>query len=360
MIKRLLIGGGAALLFPILAFAAATDVTLSTDVNITSGGITYALSGSGATIESITVSSANFSFVLLNGSSLTIQQANGYKITHDAPSSIVTSSTCTENASSTVSFSGGATSRTVTVEPDTSSCAATTGSGGGGGSSSTVSSGGGGGGGGGGSTATTQTTTTTATTPASAAAPQTTQTTSTQGTAEAAGTAFKLGGEFGLGAKGADVITLQSFLESKGFLTMPVGVAKGTFGALTRAALRAYQRSASISATGYVGPKTLAAINAAGTAAPASTPTIPTVTTAAFTRDLKVGMTGDDVKALQVYLNAKGYTVAQSGPGSPGNETTRFGSATRAALIKLQAAQGISPAAGYFGAKTRAYVNANP
>ena len=79
-----------------------------------------------------------------------------------------------------------------------------------------------------------------------------------------------------------------------------------------------------------------------------------------FTRDLEVGSTGADVKALQVYLNSHGYAVSSSGPGSPGNETERFGGLTRAALAKLQKAAGITPAVGYFGPKTRAYVNANP
>lgn len=80
-----------------------------------------------------------------------------------------------------------------------------------------------------------------------------------------------------------------------------------------------------------------------------------------FSRNLEVGSTGAEVKALQVYLNTHGYTVASSGAaGSPGNETTRFGAATRAALIKLQKAAGITPAAGYFGPKTRAYINAHP
>ena len=81
---------------------------------------------------------------------------------------------------------------------------------------------------------------------------------------------------------------------------------------------------------------------------------------ASFKRDLKVGLKGDDVKALQVYLNSKGFTVSAKGAGSPGAETTMFGNATRAALIKFQKAKGIVPAAGYFGAKTRAYIAANP
>lgn len=81
---------------------------------------------------------------------------------------------------------------------------------------------------------------------------------------------------------------------------------------------------------------------------------------ASFKRDLRVGSTGEDVKALQVWLNAKGYIIAVSGPGSSGYETTIFGTATKAALIKYQKAMGITPAAGYFGAKTRASITSNP
>lgn len=77
----------------------------------------------------------------------------------------------------------------------------------------------------------------------------------------------------------------------------------------------------------------------------------------AFTRDLTVGSTGDDVKQLQMFLNSNGYTVAASGPGSAGMESTYFGMLTKAALAKYQAAKGIAPAVGYFGPITRAKVN---
>ena len=77
-----------------------------------------------------------------------------------------------------------------------------------------------------------------------------------------------------------------------------------------------------------------------------------------FMRDLELGVTGADVKTLQVFLNTHGYTIASSGAGSLGNETTMFGSLTRAAVIKYQKAKGITPAVGYFGPKTRAAVNA--
>ncbi len=81
---------------------------------------------------------------------------------------------------------------------------------------------------------------------------------------------------------------------------------------------------------------------------------------ASFKRDLQIGASGSDAKALQVYLNAHGFTVSSSGAGAPGKETTKFGTATKAALIKFQKAKGITPAAGYFGAKTRAYIAAHP
>lgn len=78
-----------------------------------------------------------------------------------------------------------------------------------------------------------------------------------------------------------------------------------------------------------------------------------------FTRDLELGASGEDVRALQAYLNTKGFTVAVTGAGSAGEETTLFGPATKAALMRFQEAKGIAPAAGYFGPVTRAYVNAH-
>lgn len=96
---------------------------------------------------------------------------------------------------------------------------------------------------------------------------------------------------------------------------------------------------------------------------PFTTPVSPTspntpspVTSKTFARSLTVGASGSDVKALQVFLNTRGYTVAKTGPGSPGNETTLFGALTRAALIKFQKANKITPAVGFFGPITRTYV----
>ncbi len=64
----------------------------------------------------------------------------------------------------------------------------------------------------------------------------------------------------------------------------------------------------------------------------------------AFTRNLKIGSTGADVKCLQSILNRDTSTqVAATGPGSPGNEITVFGSKTLAAVKIYQAANGLTP-----------------
>jgi hypothetical protein len=75
-----------------------------------------------------------------------------------------------------------------------------------------------------------------------------------------------------------------------------------------------------------------------------------------FARDLMLGATGSDVKALQQFLNAHSALVAKTGPGSAGDETTYFGVATKEALITYQKANGITPTSGYFGPLTRAYI----
>lgn len=81
-----------------------------------------------------------------------------------------------------------------------------------------------------------------------------------------------------------------------------------------------------------------------------------TKTTSSYSRDLQLGSSGQDVKALQILLNSLGFYVAKSGPGSVGNETTLFGPATKNALMQFQKAKKIT-ATGYFGPKTREVLN---
>ena len=77
-----------------------------------------------------------------------------------------------------------------------------------------------------------------------------------------------------------------------------------------------------------------------------------------FSKNLTVGSTGVDVMNLQKVLNMSADTkVASTGAGSPGNETSYFGPATKAAVMKFQSKHGISPVAGYVGPVTRAKLN---
>jgi peptidoglycan hydrolase-like protein with peptidoglycan-binding domain len=79
-----------------------------------------------------------------------------------------------------------------------------------------------------------------------------------------------------VGARGADVVALQTFLEQKGFLTMPSGISKGIFGALTRAAVAKYQSSRGIvPSVGLFGPLTRAKLASEQSLAVAK-PTLPT------------------------------------------------------------------------------------
>jgi hypothetical protein len=73
-----------------------------------------------------------------------------------------------------------------------------------------------------------------------------------------------------------------------------------------------------------------------------------------FTRGLTVGSTGADVMALQQYLNGAGSKVSDTGAGSPGSESTYFGTKTKAAVAKWQTANGVAPAVGYFGSISKA------
>lgn len=83
-----------------------------------------------------------------------------------------------------------------------------------------------------------------------------------------------------------------------------------------------------------------------------------TATACTFTKSLFLGVSDPQVKCLQQYLNGAGYPVAASGVGSKGSETNYYGSLTKAAVAKWQAAMNVSPAVGYFGSISRAKYSA--
>jgi len=71
-----------------------------------------------------------------------------------------------------------------------------------------------------------------------------------------------------------------------------------------------------------------------------------------FTRDLTVGSRGTDVTCLQNYLTRTGHYSFSGGA------TGYFGPITQTAVARWQAANGVAPAAGYFGMISRAKYNA--
>lgn len=160
------------------------------------------------------------------------------------------------------------------------------------------------------------------------------------------------------GETSADITVLQKFLiaadRGSAAVRLKAAGATGYFGNVTKAALVEYQTAAELKPSGVVDEKTYALVFAqAMSESVATLPTQP-FTAFMFSRDLEMGMRGTDVLELQKFLNTNGFFIAETGDGSPGNETQYFGSLTRAALAKYQTSKGIAPAAGYLGPKTRA------
>ncbi len=86
-------------------------------------------------------------------------------------------------------------------------------------------------------------------------------------------------------------------------------------------------------------------VNKTGAASPGS---IPSTTTPSTTQTsivpsgtISFGMTSSGVLTLQQMLNQTGFVIASVGAGSPGQETTKYGSLTRDAVRRFQCAQNI-------------------
>lgn len=75
---------------------------------------------------------------------------------------------------------------------------------------------------------------------------------------------------------------------------------------------------------------------------------VPSAGACSFARDLTLGAKGEDVTCLQNYLTSTGHYSFSGGA------TGYFGSVTKNAAAAWQAANGVSPAVGYFGSLSRA------
>ena len=82
------------------------------------------------------------------------------------------------------------------------------------------------------------------------------------------------------------------------------------------------------------------------------------------TKELRLGDVDPEVKELQKFLNNRGFLVAESGPGSSGQETERFGAGTHDAVIRFQEAHkdllldpfGLKAGTGIVGDLTRKFI----
>lgn len=117
------------------------------------------------------------------------------------------------------------------------------------------------------------------------------------------------------------------------------------------AALTSAQVSAIISLLQSFGADsaTIANVQASLTGGTPSTPSAP-ASACSFTKDLTIGSSGAEVTCLQQALVAGGYSISAGATGY-------FGAQTQSAVSAWQKASGITPTAGYFGAKSRAAFN---
>ncbi len=267
MRKNILLAG-IWLISPLIALAA-NDVSIGqgVDVQLSSPSMTIHLQSTGQ-VDSLTANADNFSVVMSNNSSITATSSTSRSLSSSGSGVTVSNQSCSSSGTAiTISkTTDGAT--TVTINAG-DSCIATSGGGG-------SSSGGGGGGGGGISstpapspTPTPVATLPSATTPSSnpkvvelmaklaelqAKIAQLRGSSAPTGETMAAKTPAR---DVAFGAKGDDIKALQALL-SQDKTIYPEGTISGYFGALTRAAVKRFQKKYGISQVGRVGPLTRA------------------------------------------------------------------------------------------------------
>lgn len=340
------IGIGLLLLLPMVMHAAYNDVSLNSSTVISAGGVSLNVTGTAAELESIVVNADNFVVTLAGTSSISIKSTSRYKINHNAAGRYALTDCTGDHYILTLTVPKGESGQqSVTITPTTTLCSSSTG----------TSGSRGGGGGGGGRSSVVQTPTVVVPQPAAVAAPK-------------AQASFSWTRDLSRGSEGNDVTKLQELFASDKSI-YPEGLVTGIFGPATERAVKRFQAKYGLPQVGRIGPMTrekLGEVYGGGVTpalpAVAAPQAVAAVSGGSFGKAMGKGASGDDVKRLQVILNSDPATrIASEGVGSPGNETTLFGSLTEQAVQKFQVKYGIAspgdPGYGFVGPKTRAKLN---
>ena len=366
-------------LSPAIVFGAYNDVSLGSSAVITLGSSNISVTGSSSVIASIVVSSGSFVATMNSGSSLSLSSSDRYVISASANNSNYReASSCTSSAFTNTFTATGDTELTISI--GSSACSSS--------SSSSSSSGGGGGVVGGGSgvapvVSRPQTVYPDGTivyhdvpvvTPVYTQSTPTVTPTVNPVTSSASAVFTNI---LRRGSTNDDVRRLQSLLAIDPSV-YPEATVSGYFGPMTEKAVQRFQAkygvvsSGDALTTGYglVGAKTRQKLqevfgNVNGTVLPANTETASAVNSTAsspvfssvITRTMSTGAEGEEVRLLQQILNRDPDTrVTDSGIGSPGNESMRYGALTRGAVGKFQEKYNIAmpgdPGYGRVGPKT--------
>jgi len=159
--------------------------------------------------------------------------------------------------------------------------------------------------------------------------------------------------DISLGAKGERVVLLQEFLQKNDWGIPNDGPVTGFFGAVTRNALRKFQKANNLEPTGIVDSKTMELIESLSSKQQtvSSAPLQKTTGKKVLTQHLRLKMKGDEVVVLQEFLQKNDWGIPSDGP-----VTGYFGKATKKALINFQESNGIE-AIGEVGPQTRELIN---
>lgn len=345
----------ATILFPLMVFAANDDVSLSAGVRV--GPYDLIISGT-ANIESIVTDTTNITITMPAGSSIHIESPSKHILSVSGiDSSYITQQQCGNSYALVMTIPSGASTQTVVVTPSTDFCS----SGGGGNSTgSNITS----------NTSSGSTPSVSSSSSNSNVSVTTTPVSSPVITPVVTPIIIQISflSDLSKGDTNSDVTKLQQFL-AKDKTLYPEGLVTGYYGPATERAVKKFQAKYGISQVGRVGPATRAKLNEVYSTTPVApstpatvVPSAPVSSFAVFTRNLRKGSSGDDVKRLQQFLNIDVDTrVATEGVGSTGNETTLFGSLTEKAVQKFQVKYGIAKEGdegyGQVGPKTRAKLN---